>query len=155
MTIVLVFQIMKNYGEKMLINLISGIIKVICCIIFLKCFKRKIINLTNFYYIVEEMKVARYIKNKKIVASILVTFDFSVPIYFLMIKKMNIYYLLILLFFQLFYLAEMLKRKDEENEKNCDCYVINLPRKISVGSVFFNALISYLFVIIFILDNLY
>ncbi len=99
--------------------------------------------------------MARYIKNKKIVASILVTFDFSVPIYFLMIKKMNIYYLLILLFFQLFYLAEMLKRKDEENEKNCDCYVINLPRKISVGSVFFNALISYLFVIIFILDNLY
>jgi len=138
----------------MLMKMISDVLKVFCCLLYLKCFKRKIAKLSNFYYIVEEMKITKYIKNKKLVVAILVMFDFSVPVYFLLFQIMNIYYLMFFLIFQLYYLIEMLTNKEKESEKNCDCYVINLPRKISFYSILTNMLTSYVFVMIFFLDNI-
>lgn len=133
---------------------ISSVLKVFCSILYLKCFKRKITKLSNFYYIVEEMKMTRYIKNTRLLVAIMVTFDFSVPVYFLIFQIMNIYCLAFFLLFQLCYLVEMLTKKERESKKNCDCFIMNLPRKISFSSVFANVLTSYVFVMIFLLDNI-
>lgn len=138
----------------MLIKFISGALKIFCCILYLKCFKQKIIKLSNFYYVVDEMKMTRYIKNKKLLVAILVVFDFSIPLYFLLFQIMNLYYLAFFLFFQICYLIEMLSKKEKESEKNCDCFVLNVPRKISFRSVLANILTSYVFVMIFFLDNI-
>lgn len=138
----------------MLMKCISGVLKIFCSILHLKCFKRKITKLSNLYYIVEEMKMTRYIKNTRLLVAIMATFDFSVPAYFLIFQTMNIYCLTFFLFFQLCYLVEMLTKKEGESKKNCDCFVMNLPRKISFSSVFANVLTSYVFVIIFLLDNI-
>lgn len=138
----------------MLMKIISSVLKLFCCILYLKCFKRKIIKLSNFYYIVEEMGMTRYIKNKKLLVAILITFDFSIPAYFLIYQKINIFFLIYFLCFQFCYLVEMLTRKEKESKKNCDCFVMNFPRKISFRSVLANMLTSYVFVMIFFLDNI-
>ena len=138
----------------MLMQWISSLLKVFCCIIYLKCLKRKITKLSDFYYVVEELNATRYIKNKKLLGGILVTFDFSIPVYFLIFHSMDIYFLVFVLFFQTSYLIEMITRKEKESKKNCDCFVMNLPRKISFSSVIINILTTYVFVMIFILDSM-
>lgn len=97
----------------MLMQWISSLLKVFCCIIYLKCFKRKITKLSDFYYVVEELNATRYIKNKKLLGGILVTFDFSIPVYFLIFHSMDIYFLVFVLFFQTSYLIEMITRKEK------------------------------------------
>ena len=138
----------------MLMQYISSLLKVFCCILYLKCFKRKITKLSNFFYVVKEMRLEKYINDTKILVAILATVDFSVPVYFLLYQVMNIYFLVFLLIFQFYYLFEMITRRENESEKNCDCFVVNLPRKISFRSILANMLTSYVYVMIFVLDNM-
>lgn len=141
-------------GWKMLIDVISGLLKIFCCILYLKCFMRKTKKLCNFYFVVEEMNMTKIIKNTKLLVTLLVVFDFSVPAYFVLFWKMHICYLVIFLLFQSWYLIEMLTKKEKKSDRNCGCYVINLPQKVSFSSVLTNLSVSYLFIMIFLWDNI-
>lgn len=138
----------------MLTYIISVILKIFFCIFYLKCFSRKQKKIWNFYSVVKKMNVTRMIKNKKIVAASLMVFDISVPIYFILFRRLHIYYLIVILLIQLLYLLEMMITKSPKQDENCNCYIINLPREVSFSSVLSNLLVSYVFILIFIFDNI-
>lgn len=137
----------------MLTESISVVLKIFFCLFYLKCFSRKQKKIWNFYSVVKKMNLTRMIRNKKIVATLLMVFDISVPICFILFRRLHIYYLIVILLIQLLYLLEMLITKSPKRDGNCDCYIINLPREVSFSSVFSNLLVSYLFILIFVFDN--
>lgn len=133
---------------------ISFILKIFFSIFYLKCFSRKWKKIWNYYNVISNMKIIKMFIYKKSIAILLMEFDISVPIYFVLFNKMNVCYLIFVLLMQLIYLLEMIITKSPKEDGNCGCYVINLPQKVSFSSIINNLLVSYGFICIFIIDNI-
>ena len=143
-----------RFGEIMILNTINVLLKIFFSVFFFKCFSRKLKKIWNFYSIVKEMNLAKLVENKKIITVLLILFDVSVPIYFILFQNLNISYLIIILAIQLFYLLEMLMPKSSSKSSNCNCYIINLPKQVTFSSIINNMLVSFCFILIFIIDNM-
>lgn len=131
-------------------NFCNIILKIVCSIFFYKCFYRKYRRIWNFYLIVNDMYLIKNFYNKKFIAVLLIVFDISIPIYFILFNKLYFIYLCVIILIQMFYLVEMFMPKAINN--NCGCF-INLPKRNSFFSILNNLVVSGVFIWIFILDN--
>lgn len=134
-------------------NKILGIVlKIIISILFYKNFLRKYRNLWQYSLAVRESIAKENVYFTIFMSSLLIMYDASIPIYLLMFRKIHFEFLIYVLCMQIYFLFKMIALGKKQNKKNCGCYIMNFPRKVTLNEIMKNMVVIYIVMIIFLIQ---